>query len=107
MARPQVADRGDGLHIWRVAANILNMHRGLPKMGGPATKRSRVRTPLIHASEPFLRSRQLCSYSRNSQHIMEPVDLLPRSQEPSTGHYTEPDRFSPYHPLQYLYYFFY
>jgi hypothetical protein len=24
MARPQVADRGDGLHIWRVAANILN-----------------------------------------------------------------------------------
>ena len=24
MARPQVADRGDGLQIWRVAANILN-----------------------------------------------------------------------------------
>jgi hypothetical protein len=24
MARPRVADRGDGLHIWRVAANILN-----------------------------------------------------------------------------------
>jgi hypothetical protein len=24
MARPQVADGGDGLHIWRVAANILN-----------------------------------------------------------------------------------
>ena len=23
MARPQVADRGDGLQIWRVAANIL------------------------------------------------------------------------------------
>jgi hypothetical protein len=23
-ARPQVADRGDGLQIWRVAANILN-----------------------------------------------------------------------------------
>jgi hypothetical protein len=24
MARPQVADRGDGLQIWRVAANIMN-----------------------------------------------------------------------------------
>jgi hypothetical protein len=24
IARPQVADEGDGLHIWRVAANILN-----------------------------------------------------------------------------------
>jgi hypothetical protein len=24
MARPQVADRGDGLQMWRVAANILN-----------------------------------------------------------------------------------
>jgi hypothetical protein len=23
MTRPRVADRGDGLHIWRVAANIL------------------------------------------------------------------------------------
>jgi hypothetical protein len=25
MARPRVADRGDGLQIWRVAENILNM----------------------------------------------------------------------------------
>jgi hypothetical protein len=25
MARPQVADGGDDLQIWRVAANILNM----------------------------------------------------------------------------------
>jgi hypothetical protein len=24
MARPRVADGGDGLQIWRVAANILN-----------------------------------------------------------------------------------
>ena len=24
MARPQVADRGDGLQEWRVAANIMN-----------------------------------------------------------------------------------
>jgi hypothetical protein len=37
MARPQVADRGDGLKIWRVAANILNKQSltggGLPAWG--------------------------------------------------------------------------
>jgi hypothetical protein len=27
---------------------------------------------LIHGAAPFLRSRQLCSYSRTSQHFMEP-----------------------------------
>jgi hypothetical protein len=26
IARPQIADGGDGLQIWRVAANILNKH---------------------------------------------------------------------------------
>jgi hypothetical protein len=26
MARPQVADGGEGLQIWRAAANILNKH---------------------------------------------------------------------------------
>jgi hypothetical protein len=31
------------------------------------------------------RSRQLCSYSRTSQHFMEPEDSSPCSQEPSTG----------------------
>jgi hypothetical protein len=34
---------------------------------------------------PFLRSRQLCCYSRTSQHFMEHKDSLPCSQEPSTG----------------------
>jgi hypothetical protein len=33
MARPRVADRGDGLQIWRVAANILN--KQWPTVGGP------------------------------------------------------------------------
>jgi len=28
MARPRVADGGDGLQIWRVAANILKSHHG-------------------------------------------------------------------------------
>jgi hypothetical protein len=37
MARPQVADGGDGLQIWRIAANtnILNKHRGQPPRGSP------------------------------------------------------------------------
>jgi hypothetical protein len=35
MARPQVADGGYALQIWRVAANILNKRRGQPTRGGP------------------------------------------------------------------------
>ncbi|PNF14089.1 hypothetical protein B7P43_G01064, partial [Cryptotermes secundus] len=37
---------------------------------------------LTHGAEPFLRSRQLCSYSRISQHFMEPECSLPCSQQP-------------------------
>jgi hypothetical protein len=33
MARPQVADGGDGLQIWRIAANILNRLSGTPDKG--------------------------------------------------------------------------
>jgi hypothetical protein len=41
MARPQVADRGDCLQIWRVAANILNKvaRMGEVLMGKPEGKR--------------------------------------------------------------------
>jgi hypothetical protein len=38
---------------------------------------------LTHGAEPFLGSCQLCSYSRTSQHFMEPGGSLPCSQEPS------------------------
>jgi hypothetical protein len=31
--------------------------------------------------------------------LMEPVSLLPCSQEPSTGPYPEPDQSSPYHSI--------
>jgi hypothetical protein len=53
---------------------------------------------LTHAVEPFLRTRQLCSYSRTSQHFMEPEGSLSCSQEPSTGPYPEPEQSNPYHP---------
>jgi hypothetical protein len=52
---------------------------------------------LTHGAGPFLRSCQLCSYSRTSQHFMEPIGLLPCSQEPSTDPYSEPDQPNPYH----------
>jgi hypothetical protein len=52
---------------------------------------------LTHGAETFLRSCQLSSHSRTSQHFMEPESSLPRSQEPSTGPYPEPDRSNPYH----------
>jgi hypothetical protein len=54
---------------------------------------------LTHGAEPFLRSRQFCSYSRISQHFMEPGGSLPCSQEPSTAPYPEPDQSNPYHPI--------
>jgi hypothetical protein len=52
---------------------------------------------LTHGAEPFLRSRQLCSYSRTSQHGTE--GSLPCSQEPFTDPYPEPDQSNPYYPI--------
>jgi hypothetical protein len=52
---------------------------------------------LTHGAEPFLRSCQLCSHSRTSQHFMEPEGSSQCSQEPSTGPYPEPDQSSPYY----------
>jgi hypothetical protein len=57
---------------------------------------------LTYGAEPFLRSCQLCSHSRTSKHFMEQGGSLPRSQEPSSGPYPEPDRSSPSHPIQCL-----
>jgi membrane-bound metal-dependent hydrolase YbcI (DUF457 family) len=37
---------------------------------------------LTYGAEPFLRSRELCSYSRNSQHSMQLEGSLPCSQGP-------------------------
>jgi hypothetical protein len=48
---------------------------------------------LTYGAEPFLRSCQLFSHSRVSQHFMEPEVSLPCS----TGPYPESDCSSPYH----------
>jgi hypothetical protein len=54
---------------------------------------------LTHGAEPFMRSRQLCSHSRNSQHFMEPEGSLACSEEPSIGPYPEPDQSYPHHSI--------
>jgi hypothetical protein len=66
-----------------------------------ARKHGRTRTEesLTRGAEPFLRSCQLCSYSRTFQHFMEPEGSLPCSQEPPTGPYTQPDQSNPYHTI--------
>jgi hypothetical protein len=60
---------------------------------------NRLNSSLAHTAEPFLRSRQLCSYSRTSQNFMNPESSLPCSLEPFTGPYPERDRSNPYHPI--------
>jgi hypothetical protein len=52
---------------------------------------------LLTYFEPLLRSCQLCSYLRTSQHFMEPEGSLPCSQEPSTGPHPQPNQSSPYY----------
>jgi hypothetical protein len=57
------------------------------------TARCYIPTNWLHGAEPFLRSRQICSYLRASQNFTETEGLLPRSQDP----YRQPNRSSPYH----------
>jgi hypothetical protein len=74
-------------------------HRGAYLKGGNNnTNIWRRVTAKYTETEPFLRSRQLRSYSRTSQHFTEPEGSLPCSQEPSTGPYPKPDQSSLYHP---------
>jgi hypothetical protein len=65
---------------------------------GPMTKKDDVKLAplqglaravysLTHGAEPYLRSFQLCSYSRTSQHFMQPGGSSPHSHKPSTGPY--------------------
>jgi hypothetical protein len=65
---------------------------------GPGAMITLTHSP-THGAEPFLRSRQLCSYSRTSQHFIEPESSLLWSQEPPTSPYPESDQFNPYHNI--------
>jgi hypothetical protein len=60
---------------------------------------SSIESLLTHWADPFLRRSHICSYSRISQHYIEPEGSLLCSQEPSTGPYPEPDQLNPYHPI--------
>jgi hypothetical protein len=75
---------GPRTETWRRAlltCSALKLHLKIHRF----QTRDDVQTVLTHRVEPFLRSCQLCSYSRTSQHFMEPECSLPWSQEPSTG----------------------
>jgi hypothetical protein len=69
------------------------------KLSSIFLKRQVIPLLLTHGAEPFLGSCQLCSYSRTSQHFMEPGGSVPCSQEPSTGPYPEPDKSNPIHTI--------
>jgi hypothetical protein len=55
----------------------------------------------IYKEEPFFRSHQFLSYSRNFPHLMETEGSLPLSQKRATFLYHETDQFTS-HPIIFL-----
>ncbi|KAJ4430951.1 hypothetical protein ANN_19544 [Periplaneta americana] len=81
MARPQVADRGDGLQIWRVAANILNKQSWTADKGGPPawglgeglTTHHRKKQLVTNSySKPRNRTDSLARPQQRNKHATEP-----------------------------------
>jgi hypothetical protein len=54
MARPQVADGGDALHIWRVAANILNNQSRAADKGWPSSWGLGVGLTILHRKKKLV-----------------------------------------------------
>jgi hypothetical protein len=61
-----------------------------------------LQTNYLCGAEVLVQGLRSFSYSRNSQYFMEPQDTLMCSQELSTGHYPEPDEWSPYQSILFL-----
>jgi hypothetical protein len=59
----------------------------------------RITHSLTRGAEPFLRSRQLCSYSRTYQHFMELAGSLPCSQEHWSLSWARSTQSIPSHPI--------
>jgi hypothetical protein len=55
---------------------------------------------VIHGAEPFLRSRQLCSYPRTSYHFMEPEGSYQISPIHTIPSYLSKIHFNIVHPLR-------
>jgi hypothetical protein len=94
-----VLEEGQGHIICKIATRILGCIWTYIPVEYTFTNYDSLIHSLTHEAEPFLRSCQLCSYSRTSKNFMEPEGTLPCSQQPFTGPYSEPDQFNQYHPI--------
>ena len=74
----------------------------LRKTGLNASAPEILLTYLLHGAQPFFRSEQVFSQSRNSPHFVEPEGSLPQSQVPATCPCIKPARSSPYPASHFL-----
>jgi hypothetical protein len=77
MACPQVGDGGDGVHIWRVAVNILNKQSWTANMGWSPSLGVGLTTP--HHKNKLVtkchKRHQTWTYSLEKQHKLKEMDM--------------------------------